>query len=315
MWFKVEQKRSSIGQKYVVRCNSEVAGSRVVEERPVKGAPAARKTAEILASSLNVTATVYGTDAQGEFVYGVYEIAGDAATAQSPIIKRLFAESTAASLSFKDQLLANLPEDTIKGFAAMSAALGYFVAQHKQIKRSSAPQISYSTLFRIFCGEGEPSTLTLPSDDATIAILTQKLADMPDWMWLGELPGLGDPDRAIVMPMARPNKVTLNIDGELKVFKPRTVFRGTVPDKSAQFMLVVQREQRPGVRARDSIGLIYREPDEAAVLALTGRLLQESNPFKKSRCACQPRPAHRAFTNVGAVLVRSYSARAGAGRT
>jgi hypothetical protein len=236
MWFKVEQKRSSIGQKYVVRCNSEIAGSRVVEERPVKGAPAARKTAEILASSLNVTATVYGTDAQGEFVYGVYEIAGDAATAQSPIIKRLFAESTAASLSFKDQLLANLPEDTIK-------ALGYFVAQHKQIKRSSAPRISYSTLFRIFCGEGEPSTLTLPSDDATIAILTQKLADMPDWMWLAELPGLGDLDRAIVMPMARPNKVTLNIDGELKVFRPRTVFRGTAPDKTAQFMLVVQREQ------------------------------------------------------------------------
>lgn len=45
-------------------------------------------------------------------------------------------------------------------------------------------------------------------------------------------------------------------------------------------MLVVQREQRPGLRARDSIGLIYREPDEAAVIALIGRLLQESNPFK-----------------------------------
>jgi hypothetical protein len=44
------------------------------------------------------------------------------------------------------------------------------------------------------------------------------------------LPGLGDLDRAIVMPMARPNKVTLNIDGELKVFRPRTVFRGTAPD-------------------------------------------------------------------------------------
>jgi hypothetical protein len=27
----------------------------------------------------------------------------------------------------------------------------------------------------------------LPSDDATIAILTQKLCDIPDWMWLSEL--------------------------------------------------------------------------------------------------------------------------------
>jgi hypothetical protein len=37
MWFKVEQKRSSVGQKFVVRCNSEIAGSRVVEERPAQG--------------------------------------------------------------------------------------------------------------------------------------------------------------------------------------------------------------------------------------------------------------------------------------
>jgi hypothetical protein len=182
MWFKVENSRSSIGQKYIVRCSSELAGSRVIEEQPAKGSVAARKTAEILASSLNVTATVYGADAAGEFVYGVYEAADGAASAASPVIKRLFAESTAASLSFKDQLLANIPEDTIKGFAAMSAALGYFVAQHKQIRRSSTPQISYSTLFRIFCGEGGPTTLTLPSDDATIAILTRNLAEMAGWM-------------------------------------------------------------------------------------------------------------------------------------
>jgi len=37
MWFKVEQKRSSIGQKYIVRCDSEIAGKRVVEERHEKG--------------------------------------------------------------------------------------------------------------------------------------------------------------------------------------------------------------------------------------------------------------------------------------
>jgi hypothetical protein len=119
MWFKVENKRTSIGQKYIVRCNSEIAGNRVVEERPVKGVMAARKSAEILATSLNVTATVFGADSEGEFVYGVHEIADGAASATSPIIKQLFAESAAASLSFKDQLLANIPEDIIKGFASM----------------------------------------------------------------------------------------------------------------------------------------------------------------------------------------------------
>jgi hypothetical protein len=75
MWFKVENKRSSTGQKFTVRCNSEIAGSAIIEERPVKGTAAARKTAEILASSLNVTATVFGADSAGEFVYGVYEVA------------------------------------------------------------------------------------------------------------------------------------------------------------------------------------------------------------------------------------------------
>lgn len=282
MWFKVENQRSSAGQKFTVRCNSEVVGSRVVEERLAKGAAAARKTAEILASTLNVTATVFGSDAKGEFVYGVYEVADGAASASSPLIKRLFAESAAASLAFKDQLLADIPEDSIKGFASMSAALGYIVAQHKQIKRSAALQISYSTLFRIFCGGSDPSTISLPTNDATIAILTRKLAEMPEWMWLSELSGLGSAERNVVLPSMRPNKVMLNIDGELQVITPRTVFRGVVPGGGAQFMLVVQRDHSRQTlgEARDSLGLIYREADEAAVIALVRRLLQESNPFK-----------------------------------
>jgi AAA+ superfamily predicted ATPase len=279
MWFKVENKRSSIGQKFIVRCKSEIAGSPVLEERPAKGTTTARKTAEILATSLNMTATVYGTDADGEFVYGVYEVADGAANATSPIIKKLYAESITASLAVKDQLLADIPEDTIKGFAAMSAALGYIVTQHKQIKRAATPQISYSTLFRIFCGGSEPSTISLPADDATIALLTQKLADLPGWMWLGELTGLGSAKRGVVVPSMRPSKVMLNIDGELQVIRPRTVFRGTVPNSDAHFMLVVQKDAR-SVEQRDSVGLVYRETDEAAVIALVRRLLQESNPFK-----------------------------------
>jgi AAA+ superfamily predicted ATPase len=282
MWFKVEHKRSSVGQKFVVRCNSEIAGSRIVEERPAQGTAAARKTAEILASTLNVTATVYGADAKGEFVYGVYETEAGAAAAASPLIKRLFAESAAASLTLKEQLLADIPEETIKGFALMSSALGYMVAQHKQIKRAGTPQISYSTLFRIFCGAGDPNTLSLPSDDATIAILTRKLAEMPEWIWLSELTGVGVADRGVVVPTMRPNKVMLNIDGELQVIRPRTVFRGTLPDSGAQFMLVVQaNNNRPGIGSSlDSVGLVYLEADETAVIALVRQLLNESNPFK-----------------------------------
>ncbi len=185
-------------------------------------------------------------------------------------------------MAFKDQLLADIPEDTIKGFASMSAALGYIVAQHKQIKRSAALQITYSTLFRIFCGGNDPSTISLPTNDATIAILTRKLAEMPEWMWLSELSGLGSAERNVVLPSMRPNKVMLNIDGELQVITPRTVFRGVVPGGGAQFMLVVQRDHSRQTlgEVRDSIGLIYREADEAAVIALVRRLLQESNPFK-----------------------------------
>jgi ATPase family associated with various cellular activities (AAA) len=281
MWFKVEDKRSSVGQKFVVRCTSEIGGKSIVEERPVKGAPAARKAAEILATSLNVTATVYGRDSDGEFVYGVYEIADGAASASSPLIKRLFAESATASLTLRDQLLADIPEETIRGFASMAAALGYLVAQHKQIKRASAPQINYSTLFRIFCGEGDASTISLSSDDATIAILTQRLTEMPGWMWLSELGGAGIAERNAVLPTMRLNKITLKIDGELRVIRPRTVFRGTIPESGAQFMLVAQSAQRAIFGSTlDSIALIYREADEIAVIALVRQLLQESNPFK-----------------------------------
>jgi SpoVK/Ycf46/Vps4 family AAA+-type ATPase len=281
MWFKVEQKRSSIGQKFVVRCDSEISGTRAVEERPAQGLAAARKIAEILASTLNVTTTVYGRDANGEFVYGVCEVADSAANATSPLIKKLFAESAAASLALKDQLLVDIPEDTIKGFAALSASLGYIVAQHKQIRRAT-PQIGYSTLFRIFCGANGPSTLSLPANDATIAILTRKLSEMSGWMWLSELTGLGNAERSVVVPGMRPQKVVLNIDGEMQVIQPRTVFRGTVPGSETQFILVVQASQnRQGYGYTiDSIGLVYREADEAAVIALVRRLLQESNPFK-----------------------------------
>ncbi|MGA2292044.1 AAA family ATPase [Bradyrhizobium sp.] len=282
MWFKVENKRSSAGQKFIVRCDSDIAGTRLAEERPAQGAAAARKMAEILASTLNVTTTVYGRDANGEFVYGVYEVADGAASATSPLIKKLFAESAAASLTLKDQLLVDIPEDTIKGFAALSASLGYIVAQHKQIKRATTSQIGYSTLFRIFCGANDPSSLSLPANDAAIAILTRKLSEMPGWMWLSELTGLGNAERGVVVSGMRPQKVVLNIDGEMQVIQPRTVFRGAVPGSQTQFILVVQASQnRQGYgHTIDSIGLVYREADETAVIALVRRLLQESNPFK-----------------------------------
>ena len=281
MWFKIEDKRSSTGQKYVVRCTSEIAGKSVVEERPAQGTAAARKAAEVLAGSLNMTATVYGKDANGEFVYGVYEVSEGASEASNPLIKRLYAESAAASLALKDQLLADIPEDAIKGFAAMASALGYLVAQHKEIKRSTRPQITYSTLFRIFCGTSEPNILSLPADDATSALLSRRLSEMPGWMWLSELSGIGLAERNVIMPSVRPSKVTLNIDGELHVLRPRTVFRGTVPDSGAQFMLVMQSGSRPGYGyTLDSVGLVYSEPDEAAVIALVRGLLQQADPFK-----------------------------------
>lgn len=279
MWFKVEDKRSSVGQHYVVRCTTEMGGKSIVEERPARGAAVARKTAELLATTLNVTATVYGKDKNGEFVYGAYELADGAGEASHPLIKRLFAESAAASLSFKDRLLADIPTETIKGFAAMAAALGYIVTQHKSVKRATSPQITYSALFRVFCGGENPSVYSLPTDDATFALLGQKLSDMPGWMWLSDLPGMGSAQHQFVMPRNVPQKVTLNIDGELQVIRPRTVFRGTVPETSSQFMLVAQRADRAPF-AIDSVGLIYREADEAAIIALIPRLLRESNPFK-----------------------------------
>jgi AAA+ superfamily predicted ATPase len=281
MWFKVEDKRSSIGQRFIVRCTSEVAGSNLAEERPVQGIPAARKATELLASSLNMTATVYGRDVDGEFVFGVWEVTESAEEAHSPMIKRLFAESAASSLALKDRLLADIPEDTIKGFATMAAALGYLVAHHKEVKRAAKPQISYATLYKIFCGPSEPTTLSLQADDATVALLCRRLTEMPGWMVLAELSGVGSADRNIIMPSLRPNKVTLSIDGELHVLRPRTAFRGTVPDTGAHFMLVTQSSGKPGFNhGLDSVGLIYAEQDETVVIGLVRALLREANPFK-----------------------------------
>jgi len=280
MWFRVEKKRNSIRQRFVVRCDGTSNG--VPEERPVCGTTPTRRTAELLATTLNTTATVYGTDAEGEFVYGVYEIAEGAASAASPLIKRLYAESAAASLTLRDQLLADIPEDAIRGFASMAAALGYLAAQHKQLKRTETAHVAYSTLFRIFCGGGEPSVVSLPADDATIALLTRTLAEKPGWTCLTELKGAGASDRNAVVMSSYPDKVMLNIDDELQAIRPRTVFRGTIPKSGAQFMLIAQRGYNHHARqwALDSIGLVCREADEADVIAVVRGLLLEANPFK-----------------------------------
>src|ERR1700722_15929347 len=104
---------------------------------------------------------------------------------------------------------------------------------------------------------------------------------MPEWMWLSELSGVGNAERSVVIPAIRAQKVMLNLDGELQVIQPRTVFRGTVPKSGAQFMLVVQVGNRPGFgSALESVGLVYREADEADVVALVRQLLKDSNPFK-----------------------------------
>ena len=247
------------------------------------GAAAARKTAEMLGASLNVTATVYGADAAGEFVYGVYEPSDGAAEASSPIIKRLFAESAAASLSLKDQLIADMPEDSIRGFASLAASLGYLASQHKQAKRSSAPRIGYATLFRIFCGDGEPGILSLAANEATLALLSRRLCELPGWLWLSELDGLGVAEQQAINPRVTPGKVTLDIDGELRALRPRTMFRGVAPGSGRHFMLILQGSRRsdpPHGVVLDSIGLVYHEADEAEVVALTRRLLQEADPFK-----------------------------------
>jgi hypothetical protein len=282
MWFKIDDKRACIGQAYVVRCVSDVAGRPVTEERAAKGAAAARKAAELLAASLNAAATVYGRDADGEFVYGVEEVAEGASQSTDPLIKRLYAETAAASLHFRDQLMADIPDDTIKGFAALSASLGYIVAEHKKAKRSSTPHISYAALFRILCGPEPSTSATLPCDDATIALLTRSLPARPGWMCLSELHGLGNEQTKTILNNVRPRPVMLDIDGQAQVVRTRPVFRGTVPDTGAQFMLVVEGVNMGGYTGFtvNGIGLIYREPDEAAVIALVTSLTLAANPFK-----------------------------------
>ena len=41
-------------------------------------------------------------------------------------------------------------------------------------------------------------------------------------MWLSDLPGTGYAEQQYVMLRNTPNKVTLNLDGELQVIRPRT---------------------------------------------------------------------------------------------
>src|SRR5208283_4147334 len=60
-------------------------------------------------------------------------------------------------------------------------------------------------------------------------------------------------------------------------------FRGVAPGSGRQFMLILQGSRRaepPQGVVIDSVGLVYHEADEAEVVGLTRRLLQEADPFK-----------------------------------
>ncbi len=283
MWVKIEGKRVANEQKFVVRFTSEIAGQKVTEERPVSGAAAARRAAKLLATSLDVAVTVYGVDDEGEFVHGVYEPADGAGKAKNPVIQRLFAESAAASLALKDQLLADIPEDSIRGFASLAASLGYLASRHKQARRSDVPRIDYATLFKIFCSPGEPGMLSLAANDATLALLSRRLCELPGWLWLSELGGAGVAEQHAINTRATPGKITLDMDGELKVLQPRTAFRGVAPASGGQFLLILQGSRRAdahGGVVLDSVGLVYREADEKEVVALARNLLREADPFK-----------------------------------
>ena len=283
MWVKVEGKRRSEGQKFVVRCASKAAGEPAMEERPALGAAAARKTAEMLGASLNVTATVYGADDRGEFVYGVYEPSDSAAEASSPIIKRLFAESAAASLSLKDRLIADMPEDSIRGFASLAASVGYLASQHKQAKRSSAPRVGYATLFRIFLRRRRAGDLE-PSGERGDARAAQPPAL--------RIAGLAMAERA-----RRPRRRRATGDQSARQARKshaghrRRTARAAAahhvpriaPGSGRHFMLILQgsrRSEQPHGVVLDSIALVYHEVDETEVVALTRRLLQEADPFK-----------------------------------
>jgi len=262
---------------------TQVAGQSVTEERTVKGVTNARKTAESLAMTLNAPATVYGRDEQGEFVYGVEEVAEGAAQATDPAVKLLYAEAAAASLHFRDQLMADIPEQTIKGFAAMAAALGYIVTEHKKAKRSAAPSITYAALFRILCGPEASATVSLVADDATVALLTRSLERQTGWLCVSELQGMGNPQSKSISAHNKPNQVVLNIDGKAQVIRAKTTFRGTLPDSGGQFMLIVEHQTTGSWQDNNKIvgvGLVYRESDETAVIAYVTDLLRGANPFK-----------------------------------
>jgi MoxR-like ATPase len=125
--------------------------------------------------------------------------------------------------------------------------------------------------------------LSLPANDATLALLSRRLSEKPDWLWLSELAGVGSAERQTINLRIAPGKITLDIDGELKVLQPRTVFRGVAPGSGGNFMLILQGSRRFDAShpvVLDSLGLVYRESDEAEVVALARNLLQEADPFK-----------------------------------
>ena len=100
--------------------------------------------------------------------------------------------------------------------------------------------------------------------------------------WLSELTGAGVAELQAINPRFIPGKVTMDLDGEPRVLRPRTVFRGVAPGGN-HFMLILQGTSRPEPASGfvlDSVGLVYREADKSEVVALARRLLQEADPFK-----------------------------------
>ena len=165
-------------------------------------APGRRK----LAASLNVTATVYGADAKGEFVYGVFEASDGAGEATSPVIKRLFAEIGRRFAVAEGPVDRRYPRrlDSRLRLAGRVARLLRQPAQAGQA--SGAPQIGYATLFRIFCGDGEPGMLSLPANEATLALLSRRLWEMPGWLWLTSSPASASPSSRRSTRASRPER-------------------------------------------------------------------------------------------------------------
>ena len=230
-FFRLETTRKARNHEYWI---SKRSGER---QGPIRGFNEAHSQAKTLASLSSEDIEIVASDAEGEFVIGVFTSEEDASFSTNPLLKQAYEKSITDSLGLKEKLLTEFDPNMVAGMANMAAALSYFASQYKKLDRTSTG-VSYKTLQKVFTESSDYNYFKLPSSAIEICWVFHCWEKSENFNVISDFTGIGTPGNSQLMKKSTPT-FSITINDKFMTLPLRPLAIGTFPN-GKKFVVVVE---------------------------------------------------------------------------